>query len=186
MFSGIEDIEKEDEEIIEKVLKGERECFGMLIEKYQKKIYAYIKRKYYIDNDDMDDIMQDTFIKCYKNLNSFKKGHDFYPWLAKIAINMSRDFLRNKITRKNRIQESFEDPLSVKEQKDPVKEIIELDGIKESLSELSSEYREVLIMRAEGLSYSEISQKISVPVGTVMSRLNRGRKIILDKFSKRA
>lgn len=186
MFSGIENKEKGDDEIIDKVLKGDRECFGLLIEKYQKKVYAQIKRKYYIDSDDMDDIMQDTFIRCFKNLNSFKRGNDFYPWLATIAINLSKDFLRKKITSKSRVQELYENPGSRPEKKDVLKEIDELDGIKEILSELTPEYREVLVLRAEGFSYTEISEKISIPVGTVMSRLNRARKLILEKFSKRS
>ncbi|MBN1150717.1 sigma-70 family RNA polymerase sigma factor [candidate division WOR-3 bacterium] len=186
MTTGIDLVEElEDDRIIEKVLQGDRECFRVLVERYQKKIYAQIKRKYYIDDDNMDDIMQDTFIKCYKNLHSFKIGKDFYPWLLTIALNITKDFLRKIITSKSRLKETYEDLKHKPEKRDKIYEISELDSIRETISDLSQDYKEVLVLRAEGLSYQEISEKISVPIGTVMSRLNRARKVILEKYSKR-
>lgn len=186
MATGIDKLEElDDDRIIEKVLKGDRECFRILIERYQKKIYTQIKRKYYIEDDDMDDIIQDTFIKCYKNLHSFKLGRAFYPWLYTIALNITKDYLKKIMTNKSHLKETYEDLKHEFHKKDEIYELGELDGIRETISDLSREYKEVLVLRAEGLSYQEISEKISIPIGTVMSRLNRARKIILEKYSKK-
>ena len=170
-----------DSDIISDIINGNKDKFEYIIRKYDKKIYVLIKKKYYLTNDEMDDIMQDTFIKCYKNLKSFKRDRSFYPWLSTIAINITKDFLKKKIKRKSRTDKLYEDSFFLLNQDSINHSIDELDRIDRAIKLLETDQKEVILLRAEGLSYNEISKKLNLPLGTVMSRLNRARKKILDK-----
>jgi len=173
--------ENSDSEIISEVINGNKDKFEHIIRKYDKRVYLLIRKKYYLTNDEMDDIMQDTFIKCYRSLNSFKKDRNFYPWLATIAINITKDFLKKKIKRKSRVDELYERSFFSFDSDSVNHSIDELDRINEAINILDKEQKEIVLLRGEGLSYKEISKKLNIPVGTVMSRLNRARKKILEK-----
>lgn len=182
MFLSIIDKEDNiDSEVISEVLNGNKDKFEYIIRKYDKRVYLFLKKKYYLTNDEMDDIMQDTFIKCYKNLNSFKKDKNFYPWLATIALNVTKDFLKKKMKRKSRIDELYKDSFFSFNSDSINHSIDELDRINEAIQILETDQRDIILLRAKGLSYNEISDKLSIPVGTVMSRINRARKKILEK-----
>lgn len=92
----------EDSEILEKfsVEKTQNEAFNLLLQKYQQKIYWHIRRLV-IDHDDADDLVQETFVKVWKNLQNFRNDSQLYTWIYRIATNESITFLNRKKTRNN-------------------------------------------------------------------------------------
>lgn len=92
----------EDSEILEKfsVEKTQNEAFNLLLQKYQQKIYWHIRRLV-IDHDDADDLVQETFVKVWKNLQNFRSDSQLYTWIYRIATNESITFLNRKKNRNN-------------------------------------------------------------------------------------
>ena len=141
-----------------------------------------------------EDIAQESFIKAYKSLNSFREESAFYTWLYRIAANTSKNYLTSK-RRKKEYSESevfssedanvdiFDIPGG-----DSPEEILAANNLREvifeSLSNLPEDIRTAISLREfEGLSYEEISEVLDCPIGTVRSRIFRGREIIQDKIS---
>ncbi len=156
-------------------------AFELLIRKYQGMIYALCHRLTGA-HQAADDLAQDTFIKAYQALPSFIDGRDFYPWVRKIALNNSYNFLKRRnreaplldeetMTRPNHLSARPESP-------DETAERDELERkFRESLQALPADQKVIFTMRAiENLSYAEIAQTLHIPVGTVMSRLSRARQ----------
>lgn len=175
---------------IRKAKRGNHRAFENLVLKYQRRIYFTV-RKIVLNHDDANDIVQDTFVKVYRNLHRFDEAYPFYPWLWRIALNTTLN-CQAKIHRKR-------DSVSVSEQEEfdriesengnPLREIMrhELhDKIIEALEQLPIDQRVVFILRTnEELSYQEISEQLEISIGTVMSRLSRARarlKEILQSY----
>jgi RNA polymerase sigma-70 factor (ECF subfamily) len=142
--------------------------------------------------EDAEDLVQESYLKAYKYYDKFQEGTNFKAWLFKILKNT---FINNYRRRQQRppqsdfaeIEESFETQVSdeVKRRiKSPEEELLEdvLDeDVQRALDELPSDYRmAVLLADLEGFSYKEIAEILELPVGTVMSRLYRGRKLLED------
>ena len=173
-----------DNAIVERVVKGEVEAYGILVRKYQDRIYSAVAN--YVSNpDDAVDIAQDTFVKAYAKLRSFDASSAFYTWLYRIAVNTAIDFLRR---RKSRPTDSLDDekftaggfePVSLDPRGNPEKVAI-LDeqrrALRDSINRLSNKLRTVIILHdVEGLSQEEVAQILRIPVGTVKSRVSRAR-----------
>jgi RNA polymerase sigma-70 factor (ECF subfamily) len=170
-----------EQETIAKAKKGDMNAFESLIRRYQRAIYALCHRLTGA-HQAADDLSQDTFIKAYLALPHFIDGHDFYPWIRKIALNNCLNFLKRRnreaplaeeetLTRPNFLSSPHESP-------DETTERDELERkFKEALTRLPADQKVIFSLRAfENLSYAEISQTLHIPTGTVMSRLNRARK----------
>ncbi len=173
-----------DDIVISDVLNGNKDQFRILIERYDKKIYIHIRCKYFFSGDEMDDIIQDTFIRTYKGLRTFKIGKKFYPWFVTIAENVCKDYLRKNAVRKKRLDDLYPEKVELINKNELSDEIIEIDRIKKALMSLPDPQREILKLRADGYSYTEISEKLNIPNGTVMSRLNRARKTMQEKLKR--
>jgi len=183
--------DKEDLSWVRKARKGNKKAFEKLLLKYQKRIY-YSVRKMILDHDDANDIVQDTFIKAYSNLHQFDEGFSFYPWLHRIAINTTLNFQKKR----SRIKESFIDPEQDEvtqitiEYGNPLEEVIKSEfnlNLRQAMNRLPLEQRMVFVLRtSEDLSYQEISERLDISMGTVMSRLSRARaklKEFLQQYS---
>lgn len=166
---------------------GDKSAFEALILKYQKKIYFLCYR---ITNDhySADDIAQETFVRAYFNLGSFKEGEPFYPWLRRIAVNLALNYMRDrkrKVPLSNYSSKVLN--LSFTDDADPFPDLIE-KKIEVSINSLPAKWKCVLVLRYhENLSYKEISETLKIPIGTVMSRLKRAReklKSILSSYIK--
>lgn len=177
-----------DTQIIEKVRNGETELFGELVSRYQNKIFAYV---YKIVNhkEEAEDIVQETFIKVYKNLNSFDADRKFSSWLYRISHNETINYLK-KHKRVTMLYYEEGDYLfnSLKYEKDLIKELIIKEDdqqLKKALGKLPLKYKDVIILKyLEDRSYEEIAQILNKPINTVGTLINRAKKQLKELLTK--
>ncbi|MGM0602569.1 MAG: RNA polymerase sigma factor [Bacillota bacterium] len=180
-----------DKMIIKAVNNGEVELFSLLIERYQDRVYSTTYRMLG-NREDALDISQEVFLKVYKKLSSFNYKSAFSTWLFKITANKCRDLLRHRKTKINKNKVSFEqsqengfqfedgnNPEQSYLKKEAEKNIIQL------INNLKIEFKEVIVLRdIEDFSYHEISEILSIPPGTVKSRISRARKYLKEDIIK--
>lgn len=170
-----------DEEIVQKVVGGNKELFGELIDRYEEKLTRYVRR-FTQQQDDVSDIIQVVFIKAYTNLQSFETSRSFNSWIYRIAHNESVTHLKKKGGEKV----SFIDfdiflphPFAKETaDKDVLQNEIKI-LLESSLSKLSPKYREVLVLYYyDDLSYQEIAEVLHIPIATVGVRIKRGKEAL--------
>lgn len=180
-----------DNEIIEKIIRGEKELFRLIVEKYEAKLLRYIKR-FIWDADDTPDVLQNVFTRSYVYLNSFDKNQSFNAWIYRIAHNECVNFLKkNKKFSRYSIRDildidTFIPFLIANEKSDDNTNTRESkEEMEKYLNQIDAKYREVLILYFfEEQSYEEISRILQVPVSTVGVRLRRAKekiKILIEK-----
>jgi RNA polymerase sigma-70 factor (ECF subfamily) len=173
--------EPSDDELIQKVKEGDSYSYDLLVKRYQRRIY-FLAYRMVGSHETADDIAQETFIKAYFAIESFKIGHSFYTWLYRICMNLSINSLKR---RRLVIPESqFKEEANPLERRgggaDPserfaLKEMEE--RIESAIDSLPPKYKAVLLLRVyEELSYEEIAETLEITEGTVMSRLFRARE----------
>ncbi len=176
-----------DTELVSLSLK-DKEVFSQIIERYQNKIYRYVKRISSFSDDNIGDILQNTFIKTYTNLNSFDTSFQFSSWLYRIAHNETISFLRKN---KKHIDATLLPDDSLEEFMSDVD--IEGQQIKTedfqvlwiAIKSLNQKYQDVIILKYfEHKSYDEISDIIQKPPGTVATWISRAKKEI-QKFLRK-
>jgi len=165
-----------DKEIIEKVLKGNHELFGLIIDRYERPVAATIKGLLG-DCPEAEEVGQDTFIRCFQSLDKFRGEASLKTYLIRIALNLSL----NEIKRRKRIMDRVKrlDDLNINEGvEDKIHERNEImDLINKALEKLEAKQRSVLVlMIIECYSTVETAKILKVPVGTVLSRLSRAQK----------
>ncbi|MCL4134477.1 UNVERIFIED_CONTAM: hypothetical protein GTU68_025841 [Idotea baltica] len=177
----------QDTRLVEKTLAGDQVAFEQLVERYQSRLFA-LARQYTRTAMDVEDIVQDTFLKAYRKLETFDHRSSFYTWIYRIATNTILDMLKRR--GRSPVQ-NVEDPEVVGDAS-PVdspspsvgmeeKEISEITM--EVLEELPDIFRVVLVMREyDGLPYQEIANTLGISIGTVESRLFRARARFKDKL----
>ncbi len=187
-------------ELIRKSRLGDIDAFEQLILRYEKRIYA-IAYKYMGNHEDAGDMAQDALLKAYQAIGSFRGDAAFGTWLGKITANRCLDELRK---RKHLQTTSLDEALELEEgsvQKEiesqaatPEEHVIEQETanyMQQLIHELKDEYRVAIILRElEGHSYEEIAEMLSCSLGTVKSRISRGRqylkeRIINDRMTER-
>ena len=183
------DNEKTDEEIALSVQSGKVELFSILVKRYEEKIQRYA-RKVLASNDDIQDVVQDIFIKTYVNIQSFDVKRRFSPWIYRIAHNeIVNLFKRNKLRNFLPLLEpDFLFPNSSKGF-DEINKGVESQEMKRiidvGLQDLENKYREPIVLYyIEELSYQEISEILHLPVATVGTRIRRGREMLKNIFKK--
>ena len=168
--------------LIEKVVKGDIESFEKLIKNYQ--IYAYnIAYRILGNEEDAKDATQEALIKVYKSINKFKMKSSFSTWLYRIVANTAKDFLKERGAEKYSIdgdEKSEKAKLEISDQSFNPEKIYERNEnskiIQESIEKLPKDSRIALVLRdMQGFTYEEISEIITAPIGTVKSRIARGR-----------
>ena len=172
---------KSDEVLITLVHQGEHGAFRILLERYQERIRNLIYSIFH-DQQVVDDLSQEVFIKAYEALPQFRFQSSFYTWLYRIAVNKSRDELRKRKVRRffslQTLLESSDKELGSKivvEQHD--NELQEL--LSAGLKTLPEKYRIAIILKdVDGLSYEEIAEVMECEIGTVKSRLSRARAML--------
>ena len=176
----------QDLKLIRKAKNGDPKSFAKLVRKYQRQVYACIARMVF-SHDLTDDLIQETFIKAFKNLYRFDEKYPFYPWVRRIAVNTTINRLKSEAIRKtlpldelNSTAISDDDPVQQVERDEM------LQNLKRALQTLPEEQRAVFTLRTdEEMNYEEIAETLGVSIGTVMSRLKRARsklKILLKDY----
>lgn len=179
-----------DAELVARSKAGDTVAFGELVRRYQKPVFRIVLRMVK-SQDDADDLTQDTFVRAYRGLKTFKEEYDFHPWLYRIAVNQAINFI-NRRKRQAAVDLDDVPEGDIKagpEPESPVQAasrselLTHLEGALESLPE---DQRTVFLLRVqEGLSYEEIAKAMGTPKGTVMSRLARAR-MALRKYLDRS
>ncbi|SCZ59548.1 RNA polymerase sigma factor RpoE [Thiohalomonas denitrificans] len=180
-----------DQELVERVQRGDKQAFDVLVRKYQYKIVKLISR-YVRDQSEVLDVAQETFVKAYRALDKFRGESAFYTWLYRIAINTAKNYLVAQGRRPPDTDidaseaEQFEGHFNLKESDSPERLALrdELERtVYEAIDELPEDLRSAITLREmEGLSYEEIAQAMSCPIGTVRSRIFRAREAIDRKL----
>jgi RNA polymerase sigma-70 factor (ECF subfamily) len=177
-----------DQLLVERAQRGEKHAFELLVVKYQRRLRRLISR-FVRDAAEAEDVTQEAFIKAYRALPGFRGESAFYTWLYRIGINTAKNYLvalgRRAPTTTHFDAEESEDfegadllqDVSTPENELMSKQVVEV--VNASLLQLPDDLRTALTLREiEGLSYEEISEVMSCPIGTVRSRIFRAREII--------
>ena len=182
-------LEKSDSELVELSLKN-KEFYGFLIQKYQDKLKRYILRISGGVYNDADDILQDVFIKVYKNLNDYDPKLKFSSWIYRITHNETISFLR-KINRKPTTYNFEIDAVKVKTIEEDLTLDQKLDNakVKENLlriiGNLDKKYQDVVLLRyTEDKDYQEISDILKKPQGTVATLLRQAKGQLKEEITK--
>ena len=171
--------------IVRKVLQGDVNAFEKLETEYQRAVYA-IAQRMTGNPEDAADMTQETFIKAYNSLSSFRGDSKFSVWLYRIANNVCLDFLRSK-NRRPTVSLSAEDDdgeetqLDIADESQSPELLLESsltrDAVRRGLDSLPPDYKQILLLREiQGLSYEEIAAALGIESGTVKSRIFRARK----------
>jgi len=171
----------------ESVQRGESGAFDVLVRKYQHRVIALIGR-YIADWSECQDVAQDTFVRAYRAIGSFRGDAQFYTWLHRIAVNTAKNHLaaHNRRPPTDDIEigdaEQYDSGTRLRDTDTPERELMrqELEQtVMKAVSALPEELRSAITMReVDGLSYDEIAQKMGCPIGTVRSRIFRAREAI--------
>ncbi|MDQ6573619.1 MAG: RNA polymerase sigma factor RpoE [Haemophilus parahaemolyticus] len=179
-----------DQELVEKAQQGDKKAFNLLVVRYQNRVAGLLTR--YVSRDDIPDIVQASFIKAYRSLASFRGESAFYTWLYRIAVNTAKNHLTALGRRPPKEDilaedaESYDAGTQLREADTPEHLILsnELTRVVfETIENLPEELKMAITLREiEGLSYEEIAEVMSCPVGTVRSRIFRAREAIDAKI----
>ena len=177
--------DESDEHIAQNVQEGDKEAFGALVDRYEKKLLRY-GRKFLARREDIEDIVQDVFMSAYKNIKSFDTTQKFSPWVYRIAHNAFVNGLRKN--ERSFVLIDFDTLASHPVYEDPTESERELaqirNDIDKALAQLSPKYREVLVLHYfEEMAYKDIAEVLQVPVGTVGIRIKRAKEVLKGKIN---
>jgi RNA polymerase sigma-70 factor (ECF subfamily) len=181
-----------DQQLVERAQRGDKKAFELLVVKYQRKLARLLSR-FIRDASEVDDVTQETFIKAYRALPSFRGDSAFYTWLYRIGINTAKNYLvalgrraptvtevDNEEAEDIEVGEQLKD-MNTPEQQMMTRQIAET--VNSTLLALPEELRTAITLREiDGLSYEEIAQIMNCPIGTVRSRIFRAREAIAEQL----
>jgi RNA polymerase sigma-70 factor, ECF subfamily len=180
-----------DQALIERVQRGEKRAFDLLVTKYQHKVTSLISR-YIHDWSECQDVAQETFIRAYRALANFRGDSQFYTWLYKIAVNTAKNHLvslgrrppSEDIDASDAVQ--FDGGARLRDTDTPEHELMRQEierTVAATVEALPEELRMAITLReVDGLSYEEIAETMDCPIGTVRSRIFRARDAIDQKL----
>jgi len=186
----------QDSEWVERCVRGDRDAFNELVEKYYRKIYNLAYR-FVGDSEEANDLAQEIFTAAYQNLRKFRGDSKFSTWLFQIASNRGKNkfkylkrrgyFLSKAQTEEDEerdypqrpIPDNSTNPEDILASKQ-VQKIVQ-----DAINELDPDHKEIVILRdIEGFSYEEIARILNLPEGTTKSRLHRARMVVKEKLKK--
>ena len=181
----------DDHSLVEACRAGRTEAFGVLVERYQRRLYATVLRLVG-SAEDAEDILQDAFVRAFEKLNQFQGESSFYTWIYRIAVNLALSGHRRRRVRaawrpgrrgatargRHALDESADaDPAT------PLERAERERIVAAALNRLGPEHRAVVVLKDfDGRRYEEISAILDIPVGTVRSRLHRARCELRDRL----
>jgi RNA polymerase sigma-70 factor (ECF subfamily) len=186
-YAGARMAEKEaDAELVRLAQGGDERAFQALVVKYQRRIARHVAR-YVRRAGDVEEVVQDAFIRAYRGLGSFRGDSSFYSWLYRIATNAAFSFLKKASTElqgDERPEPGFEP--GVTDEQTPERVLLAKqigDAVERAMARLQPELAEALVLyEVEGKSYNEIAQMLGTPIGTVRTRIFRAREFIARRL----
>jgi RNA polymerase sigma-70 factor (ECF subfamily) len=182
---------KVDQLLVERVQKGDKRAFDLLILKYQHRIVSLVSR-YVSDHAEAQDVAQEAFIKAYRAIGRFRGDSAFYTWLYRIAINTAKNWI---VAKNRRPPASDIDAVDAEqyglserlnETSTPENELLREEierTVYDTIAELPEDLRTAIMLREmDGMSYEEIATTMECPIGTVRSRIFRAREAIDEKL----
>lgn len=178
-----------DEQLITRFQNDDLAAFDLIVERYQGQLINFVGRLLN-DRNTAEDIVQETFLRVYRNKHRYKEIAKFSTWIYTIAGNLARTELRRRkirnffsISQRGEGEKDYEIPDADINVEKSVESGLVKDMIMREIMELPVYFREVIILRdIQDLAYEEISQILNVPLGTVKSRVNRGRSQIQKRL----
>jgi RNA polymerase sigma-70 factor (ECF subfamily) len=181
-----------DRQLVERVQRGDKRAFELLVAKYQRKIFRLLSRLIR-DPGEIEDVAQEAFIKAYRALPKFRGDSAFYTWLYRIAINTAKNHL---VAQGRRAPTSTETEVEDAERMDDADQLRDVntpdsmllskqvaEAVNRAIDKLPEDLRTAIVLREiEGLSYEEIAESMNCPIGTVRSRIFRAREAIADEL----
>ena len=181
-----------DAEVVKMTLKDPNQ-YGLLVERYEAKLQRYITRLGVRVHDDQLDVLQEIFIKAYRNLNSFDTSLSFSSWIYRIAHNEAISFYRKKNVRpEGHLVGDGDEVLSFIGSSLDTADVkfdqsINAEEVNKALTLIDEKYREPLILRFfEHKEYDEISDILQIPIGSVGTLIHRGKKQLATVLNKDA
>jgi len=188
----------DDHSLVQRARSGDERAFRLLVERYQKKVYA-VAFGMVKDREEAMDVVQEAFVKVHRSLDSFKADATFYTWLYRITVNVCIDVIRRRGAMRSDSVEFDErighdlaeanlGAVSSQLGSNPEKTVLQREvgeKIQAALEQIPEKHRAILLLRElDGLSYEELAQVLDIPKGTVMSRLFHARAKVQKLLSE--
>lgn len=176
-----------DEQVVGKIIAGDKESYSVIVERYETKLVRYVANIFNGNQASAQDVVQETFIKAYINLRSFKVDKKFSSWIYRIAHNEAMNYIKKHKKEIQHDDEEWESKLVDERptQEQEIDEMFSQKEVKKVLAKLDLKYREPLILYIYyGHSYQEISDILKMPSATVGVRISRAKhklKVLLNQ-----
>lgn len=181
-----------DQLLVERVQAGDRHAFGLLVNKYQRKLLRLVSRLVR-DPAEAEDVVQEAFIKAYRALPNFRGDSAFYTWLYRIGVNTAKNWLSSSGRRMSQTSsldgdedEGPPDAEQLRDDETPERVLMSRqigETVNAAMEKLPEDLRTAITLREiDGLSYEEISDVMNCPIGTVRSRIFRARDYIAKEL----
>ncbi len=181
-----------DQQLVVRAQHGDQQAYGLLVSKYQRKLARLLSRLIR-DPAEVEDVAQETFIKAYRALGSFRGDSAFYTWLYRIGINTAKNYLVSQGRRAptstdfDSVEaESFEEGELLRDNNTPERMLFSKEigeTVNAAMEALPEELRTAITLREiEGMSYEDIAKMMDCPIGTVRSRIFRAREAVAEKL----
>jgi len=181
-----------DRQLVERAQQGDKKAFGLLVEKYQRKLARLLSR-FIRDPAEVEDVTQEAFIKAYRALPAFRGDSAFYTWLYRIGINTAKNYLMalgRRAPTSTEVEaeeaEGLEEGEQLRDINTPESLLLSseiAETVNSTIEKLPEELRTAIQMREiEGMSYEDIAKAMDCPIGTVRSRIFRAREAIAEQL----
>jgi RNA polymerase sigma-70 factor (ECF subfamily) len=181
-----------DRQLVTRAQGGDKQAYGLLVEKYQRKLARLLSR-FIRDPAEVEDVTQEAFIKAYRALPAFRGDSAFYTWLYRIGINTAKNYLMalgRRAPTSTEVEaeeaEGFEEGEQLRDINTPESLLLSneiAETVNATIEKLPEELRRAIQMRElEGMSYEDIAQAMDCPIGTVRSRIFRAREAIAEQL----
>lgn len=182
-----------DEDLMEYFQAGYEQAFNLLVLRFKDRLHNFLYR-YTHDHQDCEDLVQETFLRVYRSRHSYERIAKFSTWMYTIALNLAKSLYKKKkrmttVTIHKDESDPEDRPMKLEDsgilQDDSLHEKMCMDHLEKALDELSDDFKEVVVLRdVQQLAYDEIAEITDLPMGTVKSRINRGRAQLQDILEK--
>jgi len=181
-----------DRQLVARAQSGDKQAYGLLVEKYQRKLARLLSR-FIRDPAEVEDVTQEAFIKAYRALPAFRGDSAFYTWLYRIGINTAKNYLMamgRRAPTSTEVEaeeaEGFEEGEQLRDINTPESVLLSNEiaqTVNATIERLPEELRRAIQMRElEGMSYEDIAEAMNCPIGTVRSRIFRAREAIAEQL----